>query len=307
MFFEVWWLAVSFSLGCMRLFAIWMLHDSGTTTWGFGQVMPVVLLAAPLVTISEAFFLVKTTKANDETTSTGSSDSNDSAAEQPSGEPSASGSCTSNQSTANPSSSNGTILSSAIQHPSSPITSTKTPLTPSTATPVGDLTSASPPARVQTMQLAASASRMALDGLNDHPEHDYYGQSPYVRHGITLSIGASETGRSMLAFQGLLGPAAGLPKFLTWTPFSIPLSFVHYLLWSFMIEGFRQQGTGVPWIRIPLAHNLNFCLVFVTVLMYYSSLSAGSLILFLYSASYWIVSISKVCWEKARRALAQTA
>lgn len=53
---QVWWLVTSFTWGCLRLFYMLPLGDGGSSDWTFGQVVPVVVLAAPLLTIAEYFF-----------------------------------------------------------------------------------------------------------------------------------------------------------------------------------------------------------------------------------------------------------
>ena len=46
----------SFSWGLIRLLQASQVEDRGSSDWSFGQVVPLVLLAAPLLTIFETFF-----------------------------------------------------------------------------------------------------------------------------------------------------------------------------------------------------------------------------------------------------------
>jgi hypothetical protein len=46
----------SFMWGLIRLTLTLLIEDRGSNDWSFGQVIPVVLLAAPLLTIFESFF-----------------------------------------------------------------------------------------------------------------------------------------------------------------------------------------------------------------------------------------------------------
>ena len=45
----------SFSWGLIRLLQTLQIQDRGFSDWSFGQVVPLVLLAAPLLTIFESF------------------------------------------------------------------------------------------------------------------------------------------------------------------------------------------------------------------------------------------------------------
>ncbi|KAJ5240592.1 uncharacterized protein N7469_002183 [Penicillium citrinum] len=57
MFFEVWWLIISFVWGVERLFSVVLIFPSEENSqWSFGQVMSVALLAIPIVTVFEFFF-----------------------------------------------------------------------------------------------------------------------------------------------------------------------------------------------------------------------------------------------------------
>ncbi|KAJ5593847.1 uncharacterized protein N7459_000055 [Penicillium hispanicum] len=57
MFFEVWWLCVSFIWGVERLlYTLNLYPDKENSQWTFGQVMSVALLAIPLVTMVELFY-----------------------------------------------------------------------------------------------------------------------------------------------------------------------------------------------------------------------------------------------------------
>jgi hypothetical protein len=46
----------SFTWGLIRLLRTLSITNSGSSDWSFGQVIPIVLLAAPLLTIFESFF-----------------------------------------------------------------------------------------------------------------------------------------------------------------------------------------------------------------------------------------------------------
>lgn len=46
----------SFSWGLIRLLRTLQMEDRGFSDWSFGQVVPLVLLAAPLLTIFESFY-----------------------------------------------------------------------------------------------------------------------------------------------------------------------------------------------------------------------------------------------------------
>ncbi|CAG7936484.1 unnamed protein product [Penicillium salamii] len=57
MFFEVWWLIISFIWGVQRLFsAVRLCANREDIEWSFGQVMSIALLAVPLVTVFEFFY-----------------------------------------------------------------------------------------------------------------------------------------------------------------------------------------------------------------------------------------------------------
>lgn len=46
----------SFAWGIIRLMQTLQIEDRGSSDWSFGQVIPLVLLVAPLLTIFESFF-----------------------------------------------------------------------------------------------------------------------------------------------------------------------------------------------------------------------------------------------------------
>ncbi|CAG8043942.1 unnamed protein product, partial [Penicillium salamii] len=57
MFFEVWWLIISFIWGVQRLFStVRLCPNKEDMEWSFGQVMSIALLAVPLVTVFEFFY-----------------------------------------------------------------------------------------------------------------------------------------------------------------------------------------------------------------------------------------------------------
>ncbi|OQD73997.1 hypothetical protein PENANT_c191G11629 [Penicillium antarcticum] len=57
MFFEVWWLIISFIWGVQRLFnTVRLFLNKEDMEWSFGQVMSIALLAVPLVTAFEFFY-----------------------------------------------------------------------------------------------------------------------------------------------------------------------------------------------------------------------------------------------------------
>jgi hypothetical protein len=53
---EVLWVLLSFSWGLVNLLRVRAMADGGDDNWSFGQVVPLVLLAAPLLTVSEFLF-----------------------------------------------------------------------------------------------------------------------------------------------------------------------------------------------------------------------------------------------------------
>lgn len=58
MFTEILWIVASFSWGLIRLLQTLKIDDHSSSDWSFGQVVPLVLLTAPLLTIFESFFKV---------------------------------------------------------------------------------------------------------------------------------------------------------------------------------------------------------------------------------------------------------
>jgi hypothetical protein len=53
--FEVWWLIISFIWGLLNLWMRPTLHEDGTETWTFGQVMALLVVFAPLITLVEGY------------------------------------------------------------------------------------------------------------------------------------------------------------------------------------------------------------------------------------------------------------
>jgi hypothetical protein len=158
------------------------------------------------------------------------------------------------------------------------------------------------PARTQTMRLAVSVSRTAADALIDHPDHDYYGQSSYVRRGVSLAI-TIIIGISLriLALVGSYRISDSMYIYALMVP-TTALFMIHYLLWSFMIEGFFQQGMGAVHIGFRVAHCFNFALIWVTVVVIFLvNDGVGTRMLLGYTCSYWVVAILKVCWAKSRK------
>ncbi|KAJ8112997.1 hypothetical protein OPT61_g4773 [Boeremia exigua] len=55
-FFEVWWLLVSFTWGASNLWPLRItVHESGIREWTFGQMIAILILVAPAVTLAESF------------------------------------------------------------------------------------------------------------------------------------------------------------------------------------------------------------------------------------------------------------
>ena len=50
---KVWWLLASFIWGVLQLAFTLLLSDGGNNDWTFGQIVPVLLIAAPLISIFE--------------------------------------------------------------------------------------------------------------------------------------------------------------------------------------------------------------------------------------------------------------
>jgi hypothetical protein len=63
MFVEVWWLFASFLWGVINLVSTLMLSNGGNSDWTFGQVVPIVLLMAPLIAVSEYLYPSKHDRA----------------------------------------------------------------------------------------------------------------------------------------------------------------------------------------------------------------------------------------------------
>lgn len=53
--FEVWWLIISFVWGLLNLWMRPTLHEDGIKTWTFGQVMALLVVFAPLITLVEGY------------------------------------------------------------------------------------------------------------------------------------------------------------------------------------------------------------------------------------------------------------
>lgn len=53
--FEVWWLIISFTWGLLNLWMRPTLHEDGINTWTFGQVMALLVVFAPLITLIEGY------------------------------------------------------------------------------------------------------------------------------------------------------------------------------------------------------------------------------------------------------------
>lgn len=62
---EVWWLVTSFLWGILKLTSTLPLADGGNSDWAFGQVVPVVLLAAPVLAMAEYLYPGKLTQSLD--------------------------------------------------------------------------------------------------------------------------------------------------------------------------------------------------------------------------------------------------
>jgi hypothetical protein len=53
---QIWWLLASFAWGVIQLAEVLQIADEGNSDWTFGQIAPLVLLFAPIVTVIEYFF-----------------------------------------------------------------------------------------------------------------------------------------------------------------------------------------------------------------------------------------------------------
>jgi hypothetical protein len=53
---QVFWLIAAFGWGCLQFFANWSMYPRGNSDWTFGQVVPVLLLASPLLAIIEFLY-----------------------------------------------------------------------------------------------------------------------------------------------------------------------------------------------------------------------------------------------------------
>jgi hypothetical protein len=61
---KVWWLVASFGWGVLNLVGTLGLSDGGNSDWTFGQIIPVVLLAAPLLSLFEYLYPGKHTHSS---------------------------------------------------------------------------------------------------------------------------------------------------------------------------------------------------------------------------------------------------
>ena len=53
---QVFWLLISFFWGALKFFQTFLRAPQGNSAWTFGQIVPVVLLAAPLLALAEYLY-----------------------------------------------------------------------------------------------------------------------------------------------------------------------------------------------------------------------------------------------------------
>ncbi|KAK5037954.1 hypothetical protein LTS07_001421 [Exophiala sideris] len=266
---QVFWLFISFLWGALKFFGTFLLAPQGNSAWTFGQIVPVVLLAAPLLAIAEYLYPGSTGLTHQQSAHT---------------EPSDAGSGTSSKHAVRTSQTDAlelhevqttTVPMTLIPATGQPSASASPPtldnatlgdptsrsLSPgrldgnhaqaerrssNLSSPIGSPTASLP--RISTLQLANSIHSLPPDRVRDDPGYDFYTETLWYKCFVGLVI--LEISCVTLYFVTTYGTiritslvSIFIPTifFWDWLPILVLISLMLFVLNALMIETFRRS------------------------------------------------------------------